>query len=64
MNVGDFIKFRFPFPLGGYITPWRYGIVISEYDKINETIEVLSAGKIIKVHEAAIEVQQKINLLK
>lgn len=35
MKVGDFIKFRFPFPVGEYISPWRYGIVISEYDKKN-----------------------------
>jgi hypothetical protein len=60
MKIGDFIKFRFPFPVGGYTTPWRYGIVISEYDAINETIDVLSSGRIIKVHEKAIEIQQKI----
>ena len=61
MKIGDFIKFRFPFPVGGYTTPWRYGIVISECDKINKTIDVLSSGQIIKVHEKAIEIQQKIN---
>jgi len=59
MEIGDFIKFRFPFPTGGYITPWRYGLVVSEYDVINETIEVFSSGQIIKVHEVAIEIQQK-----
>lgn len=60
MKIGDLIKFRFPFPVGGYTTPWRYGIIISEYDAINETIDILSSGRVIKVHEAAIEIQQKI----
>ena len=60
MKIGDLIKFRFPFPVGGYTTPWRYGIIISEYDAINETIDVLSSGRVIKVHEAAIEIQQEI----
>jgi hypothetical protein len=59
MKTGDFIKFRFPFPVGGYTMPWRYGIVISACDKINETIDIFSSGRIIKVHEAAIEIQQK-----
>jgi hypothetical protein len=61
MKAGDFIKFRFPFPTGGYTTPWRYGIILSPCDKINETIEVFTSGKIIKVHHAAIEIQQKLN---
>jgi hypothetical protein len=60
VKIGDLIKFRFPFPVGGYTTPWRYGIIISEYDAINETIDILSSGRVIKVHEAAIEIQQKI----
>jgi len=64
MEVGDFIRFRFPFPGGKYTTPWRYGIVISEYDKRSETVDIFSSGKIIKVHEVAIEIQQKNNISK
>jgi hypothetical protein len=59
MDIGDFIRFRFPFPTGGYTTPWRYGIIIGEYDAFNGTIEIFSSGQVIKVHEVAIEIQQK-----
>lgn len=61
MDVGDLIKFRFQFPVGDFTAPWRYGIVISACDKINETVKVLTSGQIIEIHKAVIEIQQKIS---
>lgn len=60
MRIGDFIRFRFPFHVEDYLSPWRYGIIVNSCDLINETVDVLSSGQIIKVHIAVIELQQEV----